>query len=142
VLHLLRESRKTVMLADLSVPKRVVLAGVVLATLGTLSNLLAVPFLKLTHSFDAFLAYADATSMVQIIGLFVALVGGIMFAHSEPLNRVAWWALFVAIISFAFVELSTRNLMNRTAIVVPFFYGGEMTALSMLLISALRLIRT
>jgi hypothetical protein len=123
VLHLLRESRKTVMLADLSVPKRVVLAGVVLATLGTLSNLLAVPFLKLTHSFDA-------------------LVGGIMFAHSEPLNRVAWWALFVAIISFAFVELSTRNLMNRTAIVVPFFYGGEMTALSMLLISALRLIRT
>ncbi|MGD0427855.1 MAG: hypothetical protein ABSC10_14145 [Candidatus Acidiferrales bacterium] len=130
------------MLADLSVPKRVVLAGVVLATLGTLSNLLAVPFLKLTHSFDAFRAYAEGTSAVQTIGLFVALVGGIMFARSEPLNRVAWWALFVAIISFAFVELMTRNLMNRTAIVVPAFYGGEMTALSMLLISALRLIRT
>lgn len=130
------------MLADLSVPKRVVLAGVVLATLGTLSNLLAVPFLKLTHSFDAFRVYAVATSMVQRVGLFVALVGGIMFAHSEPWNRLAWWALFVAIMSFASVELMTINLMHRTAIVVPMFYLGEMTALSMLLLSTLRLIRT
>ena len=90
------------MLADLSVSKRVVLAGAVLATLGTLSNLLAVPFWNLTHSFHAFLAYANVTSMFQIAGLFVALVGGIVFAHSEPWNRLAWWALFVAIMSFAY----------------------------------------
>ena len=130
--------QETVILTELSIPKRVVLAGVVLATLGTLSNLLGVQFLKLTHSFDAFQDYADTTLVVQITGLFVTLVGGIMFACSEPLNRVAWWALSVAIASFVIVELLNVNLMSGTAILIPVFWGAELTAVSMLLISALR----
>jgi hypothetical protein len=125
-------------LTELSIPKRVVLAGLVLATLGTLSNLLGVQFLELTHSFDAFQAYADTTLVVQITGLFVTLVGGIMFACSEPLNHVARWALSVAIASFVIVELLNVNLMSGTAILIPVFWGAELTAVSMLLISALR----
>jgi hypothetical protein len=125
-------------LAKLSNPKRVILAGIVVAALGTFSNLLGIQALKLVHSVDAFQVYADVTLIVQLVGLFVVLVGGIMFACSAPMNRVAWWGLSVAIIAVAVVQILDVSLMHKTAILVPVFYGAELTATSMLLISGLR----
>jgi hypothetical protein len=125
-------------LAELSIPKRVILAGMVVAALGTFSNLLGDQGLKLMHSFEAFQVYADATLIVQLVGLLVVLVGGIMSACSAPMNRVAWWGLSVATIAIAVVQILNVSLMDETAILVPVFYGAELTAISMLLISGLR----
>lgn len=112
----------------------------VVAALGTFSNLLGDQILKLMHSLDAFQVYADATLIVQLVGLLVVLVGGIMFACSAPMNRVAWWGLSVATIGIAVVQILDVSLMHKTAVLVPVFYGSELTAISMLLISGLRFV--
>ena len=122
----------------MSIPKRVILVGIVVAALGTFCNLLGDQVLKLRNSFDAFQVYADVTLIVQLVGLFVVLVGGIMFACSAPMKRVAWWGLSVATIAIAVVQILDVSLMHKTAILVPVFYGAELTATSILLISGLR----
>lgn len=122
----------------MSIPKRFILTGIVVSALGTFSNLLDDKVLKLTHSFEAFQVYADFTLILQLLGLFVVLVGGIMFACSAPMKRVAWWGLSVATIAIAVVQILDVSLMHKTAILVPVFYGAELTAISMLLISGLR----
>lgn len=107
----------------------------VVAALGTVSNLFGVQVLQPMHGFQV---WADVTLVIQLAGLFVVLVGGIMFACSAPMNRVACWGGAVATISIAVVQVLDVSLMRKTAILVPVFYGAELTAISMLLISGLR----
>lgn len=124
--------------AELSISRRIILAGIAVATLGTFANLLADEVLTLSRNFDHFQTYADVTIIVQVVGLLITLVGGIMFACSAPMNRVACWGLAIAIVAFALVQLLDVRILSKTAILLPVFWGAELTAASMLLISGLR----
>jgi hypothetical protein len=87
-----------------SVGKRVIRSGVCIAACGIVANLLIGPLYRLLSKFSLFDIWSISSLCVELLGLLVAFVGGLIWACAEDrlaslltwgyqsqLARQRWW---------------------------------------------------
>jgi hypothetical protein len=122
-----------------SLAKRVIWFGVCIAAFGMAANLLIGPLYGLLSKYSVFDIWVTASLCVDLLGLLVAFVGGLIWACTEDrLISLVAWGLSVAIGAAAVVELFNATLLSPRAILLPAFYAAELTSAFILLVAALR----
>ena len=122
-----------------SLGKRVIRFGVCIAVFGMIANLLGGSLYRLLSKFSLFDVWSIASLCIDLLGLLVAFVGGLIWACTEGrLTSLLTWGLSVAIGAAAVVELLSVTILSPRAILLPAFYAAELTSAFILLIAALR----
>ena len=122
-----------------SLGKRVIRFGLCIAAFGMITNLLGGPLYSLLSKFSLFDIWSILSLCVELLGLLVAFVGGLIWACTEDrLTSLLTWGLSVAIGAAVVVELLSVTIMSPKAILLPVFYAAELTSAFILSIAALR----
>jgi hypothetical protein len=119
--------------------RRVLLVGVCIAACGLISNVLIGLFYRILIRFSLFDFWSIASLCILILGLFVAFLGGVIWAcTADKLMSLVSWGIAVAICAFVIVEVLGVGLLRPTAILLPVFYAAELTAAFVLMIAIVR----
>ena len=119
--------------------RRVLLVGICIAAFGLVSNVLIGPFYRILIRFSLFDFWSIASLCILILGLFVAFLGGVIWAcTADKLASLVSWGIAVAICAFVMVEVLGVGLLRPTAILLPVFYAAELTAAFVLMIAIVR----
>ena len=125
-----------------SLGKRAIRFGVCIAVFGMIANLLGGPLYRLLSKFSLFDIWSVTSVCIELLGLLVAFVGGLIWACTEErLTSLLSWGLSVAVGAAAMMgllELLNVPITSPWAILLPVFYAAALTSAFILLIAALR----
>ena len=122
-----------------SLGKRVIRFGIYIAAFGMVANLLIGLLYRLLSKFSLFDIWSISSLCVELFGLLVAFVGGLIWACTEDrLASLLTWGLLIAIGAAAVVELLNVTILSPRAILLPVFYAAELSTAFISLIAALR----
>jgi hypothetical protein len=119
--------------------RRVLLVGICIAALGMVSNILLNPLNRILMKSSLFDIWSIASLCILLLGLFVAFLGGVIWACTceKKLSAVSW-SLAVGLCAFVIGEVSGADLLRPTAILLPVLWAAELTAAFVLVIATVR----
>lgn len=121
---------------------RILVIGICIAALGMVSNVLLLlrPLTRILMKSSLFDIWSVASLCILVLGLFVAFLGGVIFAcTSEKPASVVAWGVAVALCAFLIVEGLDIDFRRPAAILLPVCWAAEFTGAFVLVIAAVRL---